>query len=322
MKAIPAHRAILLAVCAAAGCSGGGNGSAGGSAGASTGVNGNLTLQLADAPATDASEIWIQITNVSLKPAGDGAAIDFPLNPPRLVDLMSLKTPADAVTLLDGVDVPAGRYNWLAMDVASKFDGSTADGYVLTKSGTEQELNVPSGRVRLVSGLTITADQATQFLVDWNAHMGLVRPPGHGGGYMLRPAFRVVDMTQYGTLSGTVATSTITDANNNCQADDAGDLGVGNLVYVYAGKGVTPDDIDGNAPDPVATLEVAQNQAGDYAYKALLSPGDYTVAFTCQAGNDNPDTDDTTGDPATDKVNFSAGVDVTIDTGKESTVNF
>ncbi len=317
MKANQGRLAVVFAVCAAAGCSGGGPGAAGSSSG-----NGSLTLQLADAPATDASEIWISITSLSLKPAGNGPAIDFPVDPSRLVNLASLKTAADAVTLLDGVKVPGGHYDWLAMDVASKFDGSTADGYVMTNSGTQEELSVPSGRVRLVSGLTITADQATRFLVDWNAHMGLVQPPGHNGGFMLRPAFRVVDMTSYGTLSGTVATGTITDPGNDCQADAAGDLGVGNLVYVYAGKGVTPDDIDGNDPDPVATIEVRQNQAGDYVYEALLTPGDYTVAFTCQGGNDDPDTDDTTGDPATDKVHFSAGTDVTISANTDSTVDF
>ena len=41
----------------------------------------------------------------------------------------------------------------------------------------------------------------------------------------------------------------------------------------------------------------------DYRYSTIISPGDYTLAFTCQAGLDDPETDD--------DILFSAGVDAT-----------
>jgi hypothetical protein len=306
----------IFAACTAAACSSGGSG---GAANVTGDGSGTLTLSLADAPVRDVSEIWLDITNLSLKPEGDAAAIDFPLDPPLEIDLLKL-TPDNAATLLDGVKVPAGNYDWLAMDVNATFDGATDDSHVVTTSGGTEELRVPSGRVRLVSGLTITADQATSFMIDWDARKGLVHPPGQPG-YMLRPAFRIVDMTSYGTLNGTVALATIQD--ESCLADNADDVDVGNSVYVYAGAGVTPDDIDGTDPEPVATVDVKQNDAGDYVFHALLSPGDYTVAFTCQAGNDDPDTDDTDSDPNTmDKVVFSAPTDVTIVAGAEATATF
>jgi hypothetical protein len=306
----------VFTLCAIAACSSGGSDS-GGIAGVQE--SGSLTLKLADAPVKDAQEIWLAITNVSLKPHGDGPALDFPLDPPLEVDLLTL-TPDNAATLLDGVTVPAGEYDWLAMDVSAAFDGSVDDGRVLTLAGGIEELQVPSGRVRLVSGLTVTADEATSFLIDWDARQGLVRPQGQQG-YLLRPAFRIVDMTAYGTLTGTVAAENLQDAA--CLADNADDVDAGNAVYVFAGADVIPDDIDGIDPDPVATLDVEPNGAGEYVFHALLSPGAYTLAFTCQAGNDDPATDDADTDASTpENVVFSAAANVTIGDGEEQTSAF
>ena len=106
---------------------------------------------------------------------------------------------------------------------------------------------------------------------------------------MLRPAFRIVDMTEFGTLRGTIPATTIMDP---ACADDDPDLDVGNVVYVFEGLDVVPDDIDGIDPDPVATIEAEPNADGDYAYETILTPGDYTVAFTCEAGNDDPESED------------------------------
>jgi hypothetical protein len=67
---------------------------------------------------------------------------------------------------------------------------------------------------------------------------------------------------------------------------------VGNRVYVFAGHDAVLDDLDG-VDDPVATAEVSPAST-DYAYRVLLeSPGQYTVAFTCQGAADDPEADDT-----------------------------
>jgi hypothetical protein len=62
-------------------------------------------------------------------------------------------------------------------------------------------------------------------------------------------------------------------------------------VYVFAGD-VTPDDADGTAPDPVASVE-AHEDAGLCVYSvASLEPGLYTVAFTWEGALDGPTTDE------------------------------
>ena len=50
-----------------------------------------------------------------------------------------------------------------------------------------------------------------------------------------------------------------------------------------------PDDVQGTAADPITTVLVELD--GHYTV-AFLSPGEYSVAFTCQAGADNPGTPD------------------------------
>ena len=142
--------------------------------------------------------------------------------------------------------------------------------------------------------------------------MGLENPPGLSG-YILRPAFRIIDMTEFGTLSGTVAMSLVTD--NNCINDLNADTG--NAVYIYEQFDATaedPDDIGGAGPTPVATAAVTQDQDGNYTYKVILSPGDYTVAFTCQAGNDDATTDD--------DITFVTPTDVSLTDGALEDVSF
>ena len=79
---------------------------------------------------------------------------------------------------------------------------------------------------------------------------------------------------------------------------------------------VTPDDVDGT-DDPVATIKATQNAAGDYVYRTLIDPGTYTVVFTCEAGNDDPE--------AADEITFLNPVGTTnpvANTGNATTVNF
>jgi hypothetical protein len=280
---------------------------------------GTLSIGLTDAPVTEVFEIVLEIRGLRIKPAGDGPALEFLFDEddPLVVDLLTL-TPDNAEWLLNDETVPAGQYNWLELELNADFDG-TLDSYVTAPHGVE-ELSVPSDSLRLVSGFTVTADQETAFLIDWDARLGLVAPPGQPG-YMLRPAFRIIDLTEYGTLSGTVDLSLIVDPD--CGADDpGGDLDVGNVVYIYADHDVVPDDIDENEPNPIATATVAQNQAGIYAYSTILSPGDYTVAFTCLAGNDDPLEDDTGNPEEEDTVVFLDAVNVTIEDGELTTVDF
>jgi hypothetical protein len=297
-----------LAVAVATGCSSGG-----GDVGPGTGT---LSLQLTDASVDEVAEIWVQFTGVRLKPQS-GEVIEIPFTAPLRVDMLTL-TDGNTESLLNGETVPAGTYNWIELQVEAEFD-SVYDSYVMTDIGGQEEIHVPSGSqtgLRLVSPFTITANQETSFLIDWDMRLGLVNAPGQTSGYLLRPAFRIIDLTEYGTLSGTVADSLVNDAS--CTNDPSADTG--NAVYIYDefdSSVQDPDDIGGAAgPTPVATATVKQADNGLYTYQVILSPGAYTVAFTCQAGDDLVDSDQ--------DIAFALPVDpdVTIAHGDEIVLDF
>ena len=291
-------------------CSGGSNGPA-----TTVGGTGSLSVSLMDAPVDDVDAVNVEIVRMEIKPV-DGPAYDLPLTQsPYTTDLLAL-TQDNAAVLVDGAVIDAGDYEWLRMEMNAEID-TVFDSYVVeTATGGWAEIRVPSGIVRLVGGFSVTANQAVELLFDWDMRKGLVKPPGLGG-YILKPAFRVIGTTLYGSLSGSIPLSTVMDAANDCNADStmAGDYDIGNVVYVFDGADVVVDDIDGLDSEPLATVEAPINQAGsDYEYSIQLPFGDYTVAFTCQAANDLAESSETGDpDPTMDTVVFfDSPVNVTV----------
>jgi hypothetical protein len=270
---------LTIAAAGVAACSGGSSGT-----GANGSAPGSLSVHLMDAPVEDVAEVHVQIAGLTIKPA-DAAAIELDLGAPTItVDLLEL-TDENAAVLIDGAEIPAGEYEWLEMEVNASFDGEM-DSYVMTLIGGQEEIRVPSGRIRLVSGFEVGGGEVVQFLFDWSVRKGLVDPPGQPG-FLLKPAFRVLSVEEFGVLSGTVDPMTLED--DSCTNDDDTDIGIGNVVYIYDGLDADPFDIDGTDPEPLATADVAQNTDGDYVYRVVLMPGDYTVAFTCEGGDDLPE---------------------------------
>lgn len=303
--------AAVLALASTVGCSGSG-GSDAPQPGRTT-----LSVSLMDAPVDGVTAVYVKITSMWIKPTGSGPAVQLQLqNAPLTVNLMAL-TDANAAILVDEAVIEPGSYEWLAMDIAA--ERNVRDSYVLTEAGGEEEidLRVPSGRMRLVSGFDVAPNQAVRLLFDWDMRQGLVYPPGQGR-YLLKPAFRMIDVAAYGVLEGTIASTTVgtsLDPAVNACAEDAADLDVGNVVYVFAGA-VTPNDLDGSN-DAVATVEARRRADGSYAYRTLIAPGTYTVVFSCQAGNDDPET--------LDDIEFlspTGNTNPVTNQGNRTTVNF
>lgn len=283
------------------GCGGGG----GSSIDATTG---SLTIDLTDAPIDDVFEVNIEITGVTVKPAG-GPAIDFDYASPVTVNLLSLQD-GDVFSLLDDEVVEAGAYNWIELHVNAELDGVFDSFVVESENGGMVELRVPSGSTRFVSGFTVTAGQNNSFALDWDVRRGLTNPVGQDG-WKLNPAFRIIDMTEFGSLSGQVADALALDAS--CTSDGEGN---GNSVYVFAGSDAVPDDLDGT-DDAVtsASVRVDGDMAGAYTYNVpFLDPGAYTVAFTCQGLDDDPEIDQV----GVDEIVFSGQVNAEVAAGQNT----
>ena len=293
-----------LAMVGLSACGGGGGG------GDSTGT---MSLSITDAPVDDASSVVVQFSGVAFKRAGSAAETVQNLSPsPRQLDLLEYQE-GRAALLLDDVTLPAGNYEWIRLIVDNQ--PNVRDSYLTLKTGEECELRVPSGAesgLKLNRGFTLPANGSAALTIDFDLRKSVHAPPGQHGstesctqGYLMRPTLRVVDDADVGAITGTVDTALVTA---ECLPK----------VYVFAGAGVVPDDLEETGPTPdqdpltVASVGMADGSTEYRYHAAFLPPGNYTVAFTCSD-------DDTTAD---DSLIFSTPQETTVQANLISTVNF
>ncbi|SER07819.1 hypothetical protein SAMN04488038_11568 [Solimonas aquatica] len=111
--------------------------------------------------------------------------------------------------------------------------------------------------------------------------------------YTLKPVVRVAKKDESGNISGTIPQAIITGSTCGSAA------GSGVAVYAYKGSGVTPvdyynDGTDQHSYQPIASSALSYDSSNeDYTFELRYLPaGSYTLALTCNAGDDQPDTDD------------------------------
>jgi len=270
------HSLLVPLLCAAAlpGCSN------------SDGASGTVSVSLMDRSVDHVAELWITVSEVWLKPAGNGPAFMLPLTvSPVKTDLLALDD-QNAYALVNAAVVPPGDYNWVELRVE---DADISQSFAINEIGGMEpvDIDVPSGKIRLVSGFTVGPNQAVRLLLDWDVRKGLTDAVGRDG-YLLRPAFRILDADELGAISGNIRQSRF-DGEGTCTSKANADIG--NVVYVFA-DGDPVNDFDGAAPEPVTTADAVPSTNGGYDYRVAVMPGDYTLAFTCQGMDDNDLADD------------------------------
>ncbi|MBA3980357.1 MAG: hypothetical protein C0462_07115 [Alcanivorax sp.] len=282
-------------------------------------ATGQVSLGLTDAPVDNLDRVQLTINAVELKPAQPGA-IRIDLDEPLVIeDLLALQNGAFQA-VLPSSEVPAGRYNWIRLYVQAGADHT----YVIDDQGGQHPLYLPgqqSGNeqerhLQLVSGFEVPVDGEISLMLDVDLRRAITRPQS-GNHYLLRPAMRLLDLSETGTLSGTVADALI--SAEGCTSDV--NTGAGNVVYLYEGADRTPGDIhvdeEGEpvSPDsPLATANVRQED-GTWAFTLAFVPaGDYTVAFSCQGLDDDPRQED--------DIAFAGTLNVSVVVDEESVVAF
>jgi hypothetical protein len=242
---------------------------------------GTLSISLMDRPVDGVTELWVTIDEVWIKPQGGGPAFELPMtSAPITVDLLSL-TEQNAAILVDEAVVEAGSYNWIEFKID---DSDISKAYAMTMAGgmTPVEVDVPADRIRLVSGFEVGPNQAVRFLFDWEVDTGLTEAVGRGL-YILKPTFRVLNIDEYGSVSGKLTNATAMSVPA-CDTDTTP-----KVVYFFEGD-FAIDGWDGVNPEPVTTVDAVFDMGtGDYPYQAILMPGDYTIGLTCNADDENPD---------------------------------
>jgi hypothetical protein len=211
----------------------------------------------------------------------------------------SSTTSADTTQPVVSLSSPTSSAAYSTTSASVSIAGSASDNVGVVSVGWRNAGNGASGsasgtgswsvaNVALVTGvnnITVTARDAA----------------GNEGGFTLAVTY---DPTGASSLSGNVDSSLI---NRSASV---------NMVYLYAGAGVTPGDLGGSGAQPVATAPVTQdNGACTFSYRFGAPPagdGAYTVAFVNQA--DNPS--------AGDAITFRGTATVALAASGSSTYDF
>ena len=275
-----------------------------------------MNLGVTDGPVASASAVVISFTGVELQPSGGGSPVTFNFNSPQTINLLNEQNGNEA-SLLNGVSVPAGNYDWIRLLLNVSSNGTVANSYIEI-NGAQYPLVIPSGAqtgLKLVQGFTMTANQVANFTIDFMLQQSITAPPGltSGGGtqdYLLKPALRLINNVQAGTISGTVALSTL-QSISACLAGYSGSGPLPNAqVDIFSGT-VTPS----SSLTPVVEPEIALSSSGSYTYdQPFLLAGGYTVAVACSSTS-------STG-TSTETFIPVAGTAATVTANQTTTVNF
>ena len=282
-------KALILTAAAGtlAACGGGGA-----SNGAST--TGQLNLSITDAPVDGASKVLVTIDGISVK-ATNGSEQTINMNASGIsnnkitVNLLNLQ--GTSMPLFAN-EVASGDYQWVRFHLASAsicFVTSTENCYDL-QMPTQDELKT-SGSFH------VNSNGVANISVDWDLRKSIVQIGNSGNTYRLKPVLHVRDNSDVGTISGAI----ISPLDTSCAVTDT------RAVYVYSGTVTTPGDMGGNGTQPIASVYVKNDNSFSIG---MLEPGTYTLAFTCDAGVDDPAADDSAN------MTFPASVQATVTAGQ------
>lgn len=300
---------IALLAMAFAGC--------GGSGGETDTSNqtGLLSLGVSDGPVHSAQRVCIEFNDIEFKQAGIGETTVLTFAVPQKIDLLQFQG-ANAAPLVTNEVMPAGHYEWMRLGVNAvrganggmgETDPALCDGnasYIVMDDGTVNNLYVPSGAntgLKLVSGYTVPANDQVSLTLEFDIAKSITAPPGLSPDVIMRPAIRLVNNNEVGTLTGEVGAEFV--EVEGCEPS----------VYLF-NPDVVPNGIEDEVEDeddPIATAMVeAQDQPDgsiQYHYTVgFLLTGSYKAAFTCN----NMDFEPTAG---TDFMIENAGDVVTVD---------
>ncbi|GAA4359432.1 DUF4382 domain-containing protein [Kangiella marina] len=261
---------------------------------------GKLAVAVTDAPVDGAEAVVVQFTGIEIQGVGGRQSFDFAT--PKTIDLLEL-TGDESLELLPATDLVAGEYQWMRLKVNA--ERGVTDSYI-DINGARYSLFVPSGNqsgLKLNRPFVIAAGGLTDFTIDFDLRKSVHEPQNDAEDYYLRPTLRIVDNAEVGHINGMIDPNLINA--EGCTDSSA--------VYLFAGADAEVDDVDANEPEPITTGLVDVNNDGDYVYEiGFVLAGDYTLGFTCEAANDDPETDDVINF-TTQNVTVAADGTVTVD---------
>ena len=256
------------------------------------GCEGRFTADLAtDAPADpQIAQLRVSLLGLEFR-KDDGAAATLEFRSGELVDALDLST-GDPIRLFTSEQLSSGRYTGVRL----LFDEGV-DATVTTTGGDVFPVVLADGEFAAVD-FTVQDDESSSesvtLTLDLRQSLDFDQVDDE---YTLTPHLRAARTGEAAQITGSV--------NVTCPAGTS--LILGGAVYLFADTDITPDDVDGAAPEPYATTAVLPDaNSGQLTYALrFLAPGDYTIAPTCRGNEDEP--------VAGDELEFGEAGNVTVE---------
>ena len=243
------------------------------------GCDGTLTADLSTDPPADTSIRNVQVNLLGLDfRKSDGSSTTLEFNSGELVDLVDFQI-RDSMRLFTNEGLPAGSYTGVRL----LFDEDVSENVVTDRDG-DIPLVLADGAYAAVD-FSVEDEQSSNeklsLMLDLRQSLSYEKAKKR---YTLTPALRSVSTDEAARIEGVVTVV--------CPLDPL--LVPGEAVYLFAGTGVTPDDLDGAGVEPFATTSVERSAATTTLVYSLryLPAGDYTLALTCNGYEDELGVDD------------------------------
>lgn len=213
-------------------------------------------------------------------------------SPSFQIDLLSYRG-IQQLEVLEDLEITAGSYSEVLLTI---IDGDINNSFVEDANGVMAVLNGSSSQLSL-PGFRVSSGNEL-LTIEFNLGLALQFVSSDSGYLLGVGGARIVDNDVDSSIFGSVESS-LFDTVSPC--DSKTDPLLGNLVYLYTGNNLSANvladvytsdssaDIDSDAVAPYSvTALVANNLTGAYEYAfGFLPEGDYTLAFSCNALNDN-----------------------------------
>ncbi len=262
----------------------------------------SLTLGFSDASLEDLKQVVIEVDSITFRRSGvDDVVVDsFTIDDLGLVDADTFQIDLleyrgrNQLLVIDDLELDTGTYTSILLTL---LEDDLNFSYVEEVDGTLKVINGPAGGLAL-PGMLLSSG-AEGFTVEFGLAQSLQYQDSADTYLLAADGIRVIDTADAASVSGRID-SGLFDLETPC--DEKADPESGNRVYLYEGASLGESQLadiytsgntntlpDGTvAPFAVATL-VENTLTGSWEYAfGYLPAGDYTLAFTCDAADDDP----------------------------------
>ncbi|WP_161965792.1 DUF4382 domain-containing protein [Steroidobacter cummioxidans] len=242
------------------------------------GCEGSVTMDLATAlPANpNITEVVANIRGLEFSTGSGSKTLEFSSS--EQVNLIILAENNGVLRLFTDEQLSEGNYTGVRLLFDENRPNET---FVSTAAGTRFPLNLANGDFAALRFNVEDNERSTDsFTLVLDLRKSLSFDIGSAQ-YTLTPSMHTVETARASSIEGTVS--------GTCPAGQSLARGA---VYLFQGRDVTPDDIDGTGVEPFATSPVFTSGNSFFYTLSFLPAGDYTLAVTCIGNDDNPTTDE------------------------------